>query len=696
MYASLSYENGCVVYRYDGNGAWTALNSEGILIPPTSVSTPESTPFIDSISVMKVFDGKLFVGTRTNTGEGAVYTYNPSQSTDRGWTRLNATLGTFGSTTGVDGVASMAVVNGTLFIGTRKTNDAEVYRYEGGTTLTLTNGSSTGGLSTVDPSGDVIDAINLVNYGGRLFAGLETGTDSAARVYRWGGADWFMLNTTAGRFETTTGINDVTSLITYNGSLFIGVADGADSAEIYRYNGNPDSGSHTSVAFTRVSGSTPGILATSTDVVDSIRTFTVYNGRLYAGTDTGSGTNKGAIYEFDGVSSWSVLNPSGEGNFGENSIDGVSLLLPVNDSLYVGTVEPAASTTTNVYYFKKTSSNSYALQFTADGDGSFDNIGSISFMAGDQSSSTFANQGQFLVSHSFSFTAAAYDIAEDYATLDDEVESGSVVAIDPENPGGYVRAANINKGDGLRLLGIVSTKPALRLSQKLDYDPISGSRTLPVALAGRVPVKVDPESEDIKPGDFLTASTTRPGYATKADNGFVIAKALESWNKGSDKTLDVFVTNAFAATGQIAGMSPAESRTLTDGQVSVLDAFAFTVDGGLRMLKDINFIGKVFFENEVTFKDRVFYGDKDFAGYAAIEAGDKEVRIKYKKPYAEKPIVSVSPKSLVQYHIEDETPEGFVIKIDQPSDKQIQFSWIALQVKDSATYNSKDVTSASN
>ena len=53
---------------------------------------------------------------------------------------------------------------------------------------------------------------------------------------------------------------------------------------------------------------------------------------------------------------------------------------------------------------------------------------------------------------------------------------------------------------------------------------------LPVALNGRVPVKVSLENGEIEPGDFLTSSST-PGVAMKATRpGQVIGKALESFD----------------------------------------------------------------------------------------------------------------------------------------------------------------------
>jgi hypothetical protein len=65
---------------------------------------------------------------------------------------------------------------------------------------------------------------------------------------------------------------------------------------------------------------------------------------------------------------------------------------------------------------------------------------------------------------------------------------------------------------------------------------------MPVALNGRVPVKIASTSGDIQPGDYLTTST-ESGKAMKATGaGYVIGKALAGWTSASgDPTVMVYV-----------------------------------------------------------------------------------------------------------------------------------------------------------
>lgn len=82
-----------------------------------------------------------------------------------------------------------------------------------------------------------------------------------------------------------------------------------------------------------------------------------------------------------------------------------------------------------------------------------------------------------------------------------------------------------------------------------DFSSIGNNRVdpadhpLPVALSGRVLVKVSSTSDPIQPGDFVTTST-ESGKAMKATRpGFMVGKALESWSPGSGQDRVLVYTN---------------------------------------------------------------------------------------------------------------------------------------------------------
>ncbi|MEK7668963.1 MAG: tail fiber domain-containing protein, partial [Patescibacteria group bacterium] len=153
------------------------------------------------------------------------------------------------------------------------------------------------------------------------------------------------------------------------------------------------------------------------------------------------------------------------------------------------------------------------------------------------------------------------DMAEMYNSTD-ALEPGDVVAItDTRN---FVKIAQ--KGEPV--LGIVSTEPGVILGLQPDDNSTKGivkdvktdgesavdplvvdEKTVgkyPIALVGRVPVKISLENGSIYAGDYLTLSSTTPGVATKAiSSGNTIGVALEDYiiasSTDATSTILVFV-----------------------------------------------------------------------------------------------------------------------------------------------------------
>src|SRR3989339_616261 len=122
------------------------------------------------------------------------------------------------------------------------------------------------------------------------------------------------------------------------------------------------------------------------------------------------------------------------------------------------------------------------------------------------------------------------DLAENYSSSEN-LEPGDVVSIDPNNNEKVIKSKIANDNT---VMGIVSTKPGMTLGRSSLPD------LYPVALAGRVPVKISNENGPIIRGDKLTSSST-PGVAMKADHAPYIGLALEPFNEPSG-TIIAFVS----------------------------------------------------------------------------------------------------------------------------------------------------------
>ncbi len=145
-------------------------------------------------------------------------------------------------------------------------------------------------------------------------------------------------------------------------------------------------------------------------------------------------------------------------------------------------------------------------------------------------------------------TSVLPDYAEDYPaeqgiTYGDIVAVGttSVITQDGNNIKQLVKSSSPYQNN---VLGIVSNNYGDFTST--GHNVNSTDNPMPVALNGRVPVKVSSTSAPINAGDYITTSS-ESGKAMKAnDSGFVIGKALESWIPNSNQnTVMVFINNTF-------------------------------------------------------------------------------------------------------------------------------------------------------
>jgi hypothetical protein len=152
--------------------------------------------------------------------------------------------------------------------------------------------------------------------------------------------------------------------------------------------------------------------------------------------------------------------------------------------------------------------------------------------------------GSFMFSTGITTTGGAYDVAEDYPTRDDQLRPGDVVEIEPGEKS-YVRRSSGAYSKGI--VGVYSENPGFRLSQ---VDPtIDGANVIPVALVGRVPVRVSLENGPIEAGDYLTSSSVQ-GVAMKATRaGNVIGKAMEPFNSSEEGKIIAYV-NASQTIGE--------------------------------------------------------------------------------------------------------------------------------------------------
>jgi len=135
-------------------------------------------------------------------------------------------------------------------------------------------------------------------------------------------------------------------------------------------------------------------------------------------------------------------------------------------------------------------------------------------------------------------TVTAIDVAENYPTREGNIEAGTILMLDPDNPV-FVKTYGNDAGASTTpktLIGIISTQPGLLLGGFGNND-FDGEKKVPVALSGRVPVKVSSMGGAIEIGDRITPSSI-PGVGMKAEGmENTVGIALGSYNSGNDNEI---------------------------------------------------------------------------------------------------------------------------------------------------------------
>jgi hypothetical protein len=284
---SMTVYNGILYVGYGGAaGAGNVASYDSVANTWTTVFQ-SGTPALnagqyEAVRSMAVYNGQLYIGTGTSTGDADVYRCTICDGND--WTGV---FGLPGNTTGDTGgvyeeVPAMAVYNnGTatqLYIGLGNTagTDGDVYR------CTLCDGTD---WTLVLNNGAPYDAVrSMAVYNNQLYVGLgdESGDGDVMRctTCNLGGADWATVFTDGG----STTYEGVGSMVSYNGFLYIGLGTGtAGDGDIKRCN--------------VCSGADWIDSRADAGTYEAVFSLAVFNGELYAGFGSTANTD-GDIWKF--------------------------------------------------------------------------------------------------------------------------------------------------------------------------------------------------------------------------------------------------------------------------------------------------------------------------------------------------------------------------------------------------------------
>jgi hypothetical protein len=277
-------------------------------------------------------------------------------------------------------------------------------------------------------------------------------------------------------------------------------------------------------------------------------------------------------------------------------------------------------------------------------------------------------------------TTNGADIAESYKSNDD-LQSGELVSVDGSNYPGVKRSSAAADAN---LMGVVSTQPKEVLGdQDSDGD-------YPIALAGRVPTKVNGEGGPIHAGDKITSSSV-PGVGKKATGaGMVVGTALQDYDGTATGTIQVLVNLSYydPAAGQALQGSEASFGNLNvSGHTTLADLHVTgdaTIDGTLTVtavtVQTLTVTGHVITSGDTPLAQpsagagngaTVSIDGNDTAGTVTVTTGPEGVSagaladISFKQPYAKAPRINLTPMSASaagsQYYYES-SASGFSLK----------------------------------
>jgi len=346
------------------------------------------------------------------------------------------------------------------------------------------------------------------------------------------------------------------------------------------------------------------------------------------------------------------------------------------DGLRIGTITPFGGTETaiNIGAGWDDAINVNSGKFVVDPDGTTDvNLNEVATAFGLCHSGANVDAGTDSTRSIVPCSGAPSDFAESYP-VEEGIAYGEIVV-----PGTVmVRTYNEEQGEQFIAQAVRSSVPyqgpVYGITSNNHGDMYSAGRNIdeadnpmPVALVGRVPVKVVAEGGSIQIGDYLTTSSTLGAAMKATQSGRVIGMALENWN-GEKDTVMVQVNSSWYQ----APVS--ESNSLQGGSSNTV------VIANDVTASDAQFAGSVTVAEHL-------YGSHDMAGRIRMASQETSVRVTFETQYEFLPIVTFSSRSnsldAREAWISNEDETGFTLnRPDSTSGSQVEFNWIAVGIED--------------
>ncbi len=297
------------LYRYNGSSSWTQIGGDGL----NSGWGASAYETVASLSSNGTF---LYAGLGTSTTDAEVWRWNGTSWTQIGGDGLNSSWNTNYET-----VESLQIIGSTLYAGLGTgASDAEVWRWNG-TSWTQIGGD---GLNSSWNNAIFTQVLDLANDGTNLYASLGSGTNSAY-VYKYNGSTWTLMAGGGSTWTTTYS----KSLLFANSTLYVGNSNTSGSpanigSSVWQFKDN----AWTTIGGHYLNNSWGGYL------ISSVSSSITHNGKMYVGVL--GGDSNALVYEYDGTSATLIGGNSIRSSWPIWNYTGVTAMASFRGELYVG------------------------------------------------------------------------------------------------------------------------------------------------------------------------------------------------------------------------------------------------------------------------------------------------------------------------------------------------------------------------
>ncbi len=297
-----------MVWEFNGS-SWQIIGGQGV-----NGSWAPGT--FENVFALQPYKGSLYAAIGTTANDAEVWKYSGGS-----WTKIGGDSVNGGWTTNYEQVNTLAVYNGDLYAGLgNSAQDAEVWKWNG-TAWTKVGGD--GVASSWAAALNIESVLSMTVYDGQLYAGLGA-TTGDAEVWRYNGTAWTKVGGDGVASSWNTNYEEVLAMRVFDSKLIVGLGSGTDDAEIWQYDGSVWS----QIGGDDLNGSWTG------GTYERVRAMAVYNGELYTGI--GDTAGDGEVWKWNG-SSWSQLGGDSLNSGWTNVIEYVTTLIDYKGKLFAGT-----------------------------------------------------------------------------------------------------------------------------------------------------------------------------------------------------------------------------------------------------------------------------------------------------------------------------------------------------------------------